>query len=88
MMYEDIIRMMRESGLKVHDTTQPDAIERFVALVTAAEREACAKVAENTYDRQIIWYPKGYSINPNDLGDVSKTAAEGCAAAIRARGET
>jgi hypothetical protein len=49
MMHEDMIRMMRESGLKVHDTSPPDAIERFVALVAQwgaeREREACAKLA-------------------------------------------
>jgi hypothetical protein len=48
-MKEDIIRMARESGLGflfedhllVHDE-----LERFAALVAAAEREECAKVAE------------------------------------------
>ncbi len=51
---EDIIRMAREAGLG--DTGvregfiffQPgtDGLERFAALVAAAEREACAKVCE------------------------------------------
>jgi hypothetical protein len=48
-MREDIIRMARESNLGflfedhllVHDE-----LERFAALVRAAEREACAKVCE------------------------------------------
>jgi hypothetical protein len=46
---EDIIRMAREAGLCDDDGysytgNMPD-IERFAALVAAAEREACAKFA-------------------------------------------
>ena len=56
---EDIIRMAREAGMEqdgdnffspghkeidVHITD----LERFAALVAAAEREACAKLAEKT----------------------------------------
>ena len=57
---EDIIRMAREAGLG--DTGvregfiffQPgtDGLERFAALVAAAEREACAKFIEHDYVRQ------------------------------------
>jgi hypothetical protein len=47
------------------------ALERFAALVAAAEREACAKVCDE--------YAKNSS-NPMNF-------AENCAAAIRARGE-
>ena len=55
---EDLIRMAREAGLLVIGTadgseavyTWPqgitDELERFAALVAAAEREACAKVCE------------------------------------------
>jgi hypothetical protein len=42
---DDIIRMAREAGFDV----APDEwhwLERFAALVAAAEREACAKVCE------------------------------------------
>tara|TARA_R110002126_G_scaffold170180_1_gene319122 strand:- start:135 stop:362 length:228 start_codon:yes stop_codon:yes gene_type:complete len=44
---EEIIRMAREAGFSV---TWPETelnFERFAALVAAAEREACAKQAEN-----------------------------------------
>jgi hypothetical protein len=42
---DDIIRMAREAG--VWDRIgYPAEIERFAALVAAAEREACAKVCE------------------------------------------
>ena len=42
---DDIIRMAKEAGygLSLSDMHAP-ALERFAALVAAAEREACAKV--------------------------------------------
>ena len=45
---EDIIRMAREAGMTTmaHDSR----IERFAALVAAAEREACAMIARE-FDR-------------------------------------
>ena len=56
---EDIIRMAREAGgteMEPYDYgARPDrfimrheVLERFAALVAAAEREACAKLAEST----------------------------------------
>jgi len=42
---DDIIRMAREAGWnwpEVHTTSIDDRLERFAALVAAAEREACA----------------------------------------------
>ena len=55
---EDIIRMAREVGLErivytmpcgASDWVVPDyeRLERFAALVAAAEREACAQLVEN-----------------------------------------
>ncbi len=44
---DDIIRMAREAGWnwpEVHTTSIEDRLERFAALVAAAEREACAQV--------------------------------------------
>ena len=49
------------------------------------EREKCAKVAEETYIRQIVYYPKGYWVDPNRLGEYSKEIAKRCAEAIRGR---
>ena len=50
---EDIIRMAREAGWE-HGKTWDDCpacgvfnLERFAALVAAAEREACAKTVED-----------------------------------------
>ena len=51
---DDIIRMAREAGDYLVDKRGREdfifdsyGIERFAALVAAAEREACADVAEN-----------------------------------------
>jgi hypothetical protein len=50
---DDIIRMAREAGFESNSLgltytsgLLPDLLERFAALVAAAEREACAKVCE------------------------------------------
>lgn len=47
----DVIRMAREANICIANSIllpapdgQVEALERFAALVTAAEREACAKV--------------------------------------------
>jgi hypothetical protein len=58
---EGIIRMAREAGFAdsngvVHAFYQ---LERFAALVAAAEREACAKVVE---DYCGAWDDKGYTL--------------------------
>ena len=46
---EDIIRMAREAGIK-NDCDgiwcEADQLERFAALVAAAEREACADICD------------------------------------------
>jgi hypothetical protein len=39
---DDIIRMAREASLVMYDYDHP-SLERFAALVAAAEREECAK---------------------------------------------
>ena len=49
---EDIIRMAREANIKQAIETphllMVHELERFAALVAAAEREACAKECEHT----------------------------------------
>ena len=88
---DDIIRLAREASSE-HDYDFPNifALERFAALVAAAEREACAKVCEEktAYQMQIPC-PDGI---PGCLvfhaieAKREKTGSE-CAAAIRARGK-
>ena len=43
---DDITRMAQEAGLVMYDYSDP-SLERFAALVAAAEREACAVIAFN-----------------------------------------
>jgi hypothetical protein len=48
---EDIIRMAKEAGIQDAHSDKPHLgvmaqLERFAALVAAAEREACARLAE------------------------------------------
>lgn len=51
---EDVIRMAREAGFTDASfcrwSAYTDDLERFAALVAAAEREACAKVADEVGD--------------------------------------
>ena len=75
---EEIIRMAREAGFR--DTTTPvvalgvswEQVQRFAALVAAAEREACAKVCDVL------------AVHPEYASDITKVAAQ----AIRARGNS
>ena len=47
---EEIIRMAREAGFSEWAVRTPQDLERFAALVAAAEREECAKLVE-IFDR-------------------------------------
>jgi hypothetical protein len=78
---EDIIRMAREAGfpdyamgLASEDAWQKT--ELFAALVAAAEREACAKIADSQIENTAILL-----VNPG-----KSAAAWDIANAIRARG--
>ena len=42
---DEIIRMAREAGFSEWAVRTPQDLERFAALVAAAEREECARVA-------------------------------------------
>lgn len=81
---DEIIRMAREAGFL--EALQPEGdlpavwnccstpeLERFAALIAAAEREACAKVCEET---TAAWTQHLYN-----------EGCMNCAAAIRARGQ-
>ena len=73
---DDIIHMARECqliGMRPHlDGIYEKALERFAALVAAAEREACAKLCEKMLG---IFHP-------------TEVITTRCATAIRERGET
>ena len=62
---DDIIKLAREAGFR--DTTTPvvalgvswEQVQRFAALIAAAEREACAKAVE---DYCGAWDDEGYAL--------------------------
>ncbi len=73
---DDIIRMAREAGFSewaVSLSEMPKHLERFAALVAAAEREACAKVCESLITDGDI-YPGNFVL-------------EACAKSIRSKSE-
>ena len=84
---DDIIRMAKEAGWQRvgrNPETGPEFpvlignLERFAALVAAAEREACAEVCEKL--------PETFKIAADEFGYNAETpTAENYAAAIRAR---
>jgi hypothetical protein len=76
---DDIIRLAREASSEPdYDFPNISALERFAALVAAAEREACALVADEEFGSTLM------------IGDAQPkhSSAWRIAAAIRARGET
>ena len=74
---EDIIRMAREAGL-VGGPVYAKGLERFAALIAAAEREACAKLCESL--------PLEWEDQPN-IAQTELATMMDCALAIRARGQ-
>ncbi len=79
---DEIIRMAREAGIDAKSDTLcryegwVEPLQRFAALVAAAEREACAKVCEERIE-----------INRYAYASAGFCALIACAAAIRARGQ-
>jgi|688.fasta_scaffold694346_2 hypothetical protein len=94
MTQEDIIKLAREAGLAegIADglngewKAEREFLERFAALVAAAEREACAKLcleeANEAYHQEAFYLPRGNQ----GLLRIAE-GAKRCAEAIRARGE-
>ena len=75
---DDIIRMAREAGLwpAVTDTF-PNELERFAALVAAAEREACAKIAENRWlDKANCTAEEMYEMQKKSIADAIRARRE------------
>ena len=77
---DEIIRMAREARLAEHThpyklwSASDDGLERFAKLVAAAEREACAQIAHNTYE--------GFGVDAQGVDFVKQRIA----IAIRERG--
>ena len=92
---DEIIRMAQETEgvMTGHDFSHSEEFiewcERFAALVSAAEREACAKVCDSLHDK--IDLVEKTEHHPGEYGS-EYDAGQGnsiceCADAIRARGE-
>lgn len=75
---DDIIRMAREAGVRDDghrfEFSEYKYLERFAALVAAAEREACAKVCDTEWN------------GDSDTYEYANASNE-CAEAIRASGQ-
>lgn len=92
---DDIILMAREAGFDKWEGTDDvqflAVIERFAALVAAAEREVCARTCEEL----MKWYETARAIETETSAVLyddgfrtgEATGSEACAEAIRARGE-
>jgi len=81
---EDIIRMAREAGVHTAHTevTLMRGLERFAALVAAAEREACVKIIE------AYQIPVGNSSAGELAADWTYDALYSIRAEIRERGKS
>lgn len=93
MTQDDIISMAREVGMEfqggfvriVECVTQPE-LERFAALVAAAEREACAQVCDAEAKRALWNWENDISGN-KPFWNGAEQLTSGCADAIRARSQ-
>ena len=74
---DDIIRMAKSVGIDDESWQTVQALRGFAALVAAAEREACAKLAEER------WLDKA-NCTEEEMYELQKKSI---AAAIRARGQ-
>jgi hypothetical protein len=79
--------MNREEIIKKAKEADEIELLDFVRLAILEEREACLKAVEQAKVNQLIWYPEGYSINANKIGDIYKFQHERCVDAIKARGQ-
>ena len=77
---EEIIRMARAAGFDdLFFLTKDLSLERFAALVAAAEREACAAICDGN--------AKLWNDELEDWGLAYAASAKSSAAKIRARGQ-
>ncbi len=82
---DEVIRMAREAGVYSGATEMvfSASLERFAALVAAAERESCAKVCED----EAAEFRSQKEGCRDARYDWKEDAAMECSLAIRARGE-
>lgn len=89
---DEVIKLAREAGLEdwsVHGRIESkwDCLAKFAALVAAAEREECAKLAAKPQ----CWPMPAFNSSPSDLTigriEGEKNMSYRISAAIRARGK-
>ena len=93
MTQDDIIRMAREAGFMLQrgEWLFTEMLERFAALVAAAEREACAKLCDEIAIDMWNLYKGRQPYKGDEEGRASdftqgrSAGAEDCAEAIRSR---
>jgi hypothetical protein len=90
-MTQEIIQMARDSGMELYGLGKDRArfvhhLEAFAKLIAEAEREACAKLAEQYGpNRPIVAVRPSERIRGRWEGE--QAASSGISAAIRARGD-
>ena len=86
---DDTIRWARQCNLiyKEDDEQFIDFLHAFAALVTAAEREACAQVCDQQAERSEASMLKSKGIKARDIYSAAGQTARWNAAAIRARSQ-
>ena len=88
MTQDEMIEMAKQAGWKyAHGESGFEPLWAFAKLVAEREREACAKLIEQSRAYQLVWYPKGYSINPNKINSFYEFQWNRSMDAIRARGQ-
>jgi len=58
--------------------------EAALATERARLRQVALDACKSAQIRPLVWYPKGYFVNPNDLGKINEQQVEACVAALDA----
>ena len=98
MTQQEMIELADKAGFFVKDneayspSVQEDyeltpCLKAFAKLVVEKEREACAKAIQQSRAYQLVWYPEGYSINPNKIDSFYEFQWKRSVDAIRSRGQ-
>jgi hypothetical protein len=58
--------------------------EAELAAERARLRQVALDAVKSAQIKPMVWYPKGYFVNPNDLGKINEHQVEACVAAIDA----
>ena len=89
---DEIIEMAFKAGVEDsneynHLVCTKVELVAFAKLIAEKEREACAKEIQQSRAYQLVWYPEGYSVNPNKIDSFYEFQWKRSMDAIRARGE-